>query len=92
MKMVDDILAPWIGDVPEACSEADLQAHHREAGIADRDREFRPEVARRRTRPCQEREQRGEDEEQIKSDLNGPAHGVAKLHGLAPAVEDMKPN
>ena len=78
VKVIDDVLAPRLGDVAEARREAELQAHHRQAGIAERDRELRPEIARRRQRPRQEREQRGEDEEQINDDPNGPTHGIGK--------------
>jgi hypothetical protein len=78
VKMVYDVLAPRLGHVPEACRQAELQAHHRQSGIADRDRELRPKIARRRQCSCQEREQRGEDEEQIQDDPNGPTHGIGK--------------
>ena len=82
VKMIDDVFAPRFGDVPEARGEAELQAHHRQAGVADRDRELGPEIARGRQRSRQEREQRRENEEQINEDPNGPAHGVENLHRL----------
>ena len=50
VKVIDDVLAPRLGDVAEARREAELQAHHRQAGVADRDRELGPESARRRMR------------------------------------------
>ena len=84
MKMIDDVLAPRLGDVAEACGEAELQTHHRKACVAERHRELRPEIAARRQRSGQERELRGEDEKQVHGDPDGPACAVGKLHGLSP--------
>ena len=80
VKMVNDVFAPRLGDVPEARGETELQAHHRKAGIAEGDRELRPEIARRRMRACQEREQGSENEQQVDEDPNGPAQTIRKLH------------
>ena len=86
VKVIDDVLAPRGGDVTEARGEPELQAHHRQAGIADRDRKLRPEIARGRQRPQKKREQRGEDEEQVNDDPNRPAHGTALHRSPPPAV------
>ena len=80
VKMVDDVFAPRLGDVAKARREAELQPHHRKAGITERDRELRPEIARRGMRACQEREQGSENEQQIDEDPNGPAQTIKKLH------------
>ncbi len=48
VKVIDDVFTPWLGDVPEARREAELQTHHRQARVTDRDRERPPEIARRR--------------------------------------------
>ena len=63
VKMVNDVFAPRLGDVPEARGETELQAHHSKAGVAEGDGELRPETAGRRMRTCQEREQRSENEQ-----------------------------
>ena len=83
VKVVDDILAPRLGDVAEARRETELQAHHRQARVADRDRELGPEIARRRQRRRQEREQRGENEEQI-DDRSRPSHARRREAGIVP--------
>jgi hypothetical protein len=90
VEMVDDVLAPRFGDVAEACREAELQAHHSEARIADRDRELRPEIASRRQRYRQERKQRGEDEEKIDADPDGPADDEERLQGLSTVTVPMR--
>jgi hypothetical protein len=40
VKVIDDVFAPWLGDVSEAGSEAELETHHRQARVADRDDEL----------------------------------------------------
>src|ERR1700686_3853121 len=82
VKMVNDVFAPGLGDVPEARGETELQAHHRKAGVAEGDRELGPKVARRRMRACQEREQGSENEQQVDEDPNSPAQTTKKLHNL----------
>src|ERR1700722_5516033 len=73
VKVIDDVFAPWLGDESEAGSEAELETHHRQARVADRDGELPPEIARRRReRPCQQREQWGENEEQVNEDQMAP--------------------
>jgi hypothetical protein len=69
--MIDNVFAPQFGYVPEARRQAELQPHHCQARVTERDRKFRPEIARRRQRSRQEREQRDEDEDQIKDEPNG---------------------
>ena len=83
MEVIDDVFAPRFGHVAEACRETALQAHYRQAGIAERNRELRPETACRRQWPRHEDEQRGEDEEQVDDDPDGPTHGERRLHGLS---------
>ena len=80
MKVVDDVFAPRLGDEAEARGEAELQAHHREAGVADRSREFSPEVARGRQPTQKQREQRAEHEQKIQSAPNNSAQGEALRH------------
>ena len=82
VKMVNDVFAPRLGDVPEARGETELQTHHRKAGVAEGDRELRPEITRWRMRACQEREQGSENEQQVDEDPNGPAQTIRKLHKL----------
>ena len=77
VKVVDDVFAPRLGDVAEAGRETELQAHHRQAGVADGDRELRPEIARGRQRSRQEREQRAEDKEEVQRGPNGSTHDKA---------------
>ena len=72
VKVIDDVLAPRLSDKPEACREAELQAHHCQAAVTDRNRELRPEVARGRMRAEQEREQGGENKDQICDDPTPP--------------------
>ena len=71
VKVINDVFAPWLGDVPEARGETELQTHHRQARVADCDGELPPEIARRRERPRQQREQRGKNEEQVNGDPEG---------------------
>ena len=78
VKVIDDVLAPRFGDMSEPRRESELQTHHRQASVANRDREFGPEIAGRRQRTCQESEQRGENEEQIKDDPNSPTPCIEK--------------
>src|SRR5271168_4131550 len=80
MEVIDDIFAPWLGYVTETRREADLQAHHRQARVAERDRELGPEVARGRPRPGQQREQRGEDEQKINRNPDRTVHRIAEAH------------
>jgi hypothetical protein len=76
VKMVNDVFAPRLGDVPEARGETELQAHHRKAGVAEGNRELCPEIARRRMRTSLEREQGSENEQQVDEDPNGPAQTI----------------
>src|ERR1700692_5134247 len=82
VKMVNDVFAPRLGDVTEARGKTELQAHHREAGIAEGDRELCPKITRRRMRACQEREQGSENEQEVDENPNGPAQTIKKLHKL----------
>ena len=84
MQMVDHVFAPGGGDVAESRRETELQPHHREAGIADCDRELRPEVARGGQGPDQEREQGGEHKNQIDGHPRPAAQGEAQLSNGAP--------
>src|SRR4249919_2875845 len=82
VKMINDVFAPWLGDVPEARGKTELQAHHRKAGIAEGDRELCPEITRRRMRAGQQCEQGSENEQQVDENPNGPAQTIKKLHKL----------
>src|SRR6516165_6258993 len=78
VKVIHDVLAPRLSDKPEACRKAELQAHHRQAAVTDRNRKLRPEVARRRMRAQQKREQGGENEDQIYDDPNRTPEGIER--------------
>ncbi len=84
VKVIDDILTPGLGDMAETCREAELQAHHRQTGVTDRDRELRPEIARWWQRTSQEREQWGENEEQIHKQPNSPSRRIRKHRVIHP--------
>jgi hypothetical protein len=40
VKVIDDVFAPWLGDVSEARRQAELQTHHRQARVTNRDGEL----------------------------------------------------
>src|SRR5688572_26908321 len=73
MKVIDDVFAPRLGDEAKARRDAELQAHHREAGVSDRSRELGPEVARRRRPTQKQREQRAEHERKVQNAPENPA-------------------
>src|SRR3984957_1246409 len=92
VKVINDVFAAWLRNVSEARREAELQTHHRQARVSDRDGELPPEIARRwREGSCQQREQRGEDEQKVNEEPNGAAQDVAKLHGLIQSASS-RPN
>ena len=70
--------SPQRRDVAEARGEPELQAHHGEAGIAERGGKLGPEVARRRQAADHKGKERREDERQIDCDPNRPSHGIAE--------------
>lgn len=70
MDVIDEVIAPRLGDIAEARCKAELKAHHCQAGITERDGELGPEIPCRRPRPQHEREEGPENEEQIDDDPN----------------------
>src|SRR5262245_38296389 len=80
VKVVDDVFVSRLGDEAEARCETELQAHHRQARVADGGRELCPEIAGRRVRSRKECKQWVEDKEQIEHCLNNAMYDKARLH------------